>query len=171
MHVKHSYLQSHLKLVGFSITGVSGHLLPEYGRGKVDLENHKGYLDSSLPSSRSWSDSQLEVKQVHAEMSRQGRVVQVASVQQFWSPFSPVRTGIMLIGAHQKTALSPFSIACLRISHSQAGSAGSSPSDFLLGLAALRTFLPQPHLQELSWEELSGPLSAFSPMSAYGSIT
>ena len=83
MHVKHSYLQSYLKLVGFSITGVSGHLLPEDGRGKVDLENHKEYLDSSLPSSRSWSDSQLEVKQVHAEMSRQGRVVQVASVQQF----------------------------------------------------------------------------------------
>ena len=42
-------------------------------------------MDSSVPGKRSWSGGQLEVEQDNAEMSREGRVVQV---QQVSSPFS-----------------------------------------------------------------------------------
>ena len=66
-----------------------------------------------------------------------------------------VRIGI-LFRTHQKTPV-PFFILLL--------------ARHLLGSAALRTFLLQTSLQELSWEDLCGPHIASLSMSAYGSVS
>ena len=39
----------------------------------------KGCLDTSMPGQRNWSDDQVEVKQVDAQMLGQGGAVQVVS--------------------------------------------------------------------------------------------
>ena len=136
---------------------MSRDLLPEYGWRKMGLANHK--VVSSLwvtlfSVNRFWVN--LDATYPRGSWT----LLCLASGVGLVVNWKSSKTMLRCLGREELFRSNKFQVPSpLRLAH------------HLLGLAALRTFLLQPSLPELSLEDLCGPHIAFLSMSAFGSVS